>query len=381
MRLELSKRTAIALTVALIVVGCAWSWNSLTNLPWHLGLLDDEPSLSETRLLLTSDDLQQFQPDVVIANAYPPRVDPPVISVEEASRKIDDSELVLGVQINGEAIAIPVNMLTGPSRTIINLEVDGIPLAITWCELCHHGVVFRREVGERVLTFQVSGMLWHESLVMRDVETESLWAQSLGKSMAGTLKGTLLAIEPSQLLSWKNWKRAVPHTQAIVMERTRTDLTTDYYHRRGEELFVIGAEQNQQARHWPYQLLKASRGINDRLDGAPVWLTMESDGCGVNLFSRIAASRELTIVLRQDEWFDEETWSTWDPSSGKALSGPLAGTQLKRLPCQVSLETAWFAFHAESSSDFFAPENFVEASEVLGDWNDDGDDASNLFDQ
>jgi len=43
-----------------------------------------------------------------------------------------DNELVLGLELNGEARAYPINMLTGPSREIINDTLGGIPIAATW---------------------------------------------------------------------------------------------------------------------------------------------------------------------------------------------------------------------------------------------------------
>jgi len=41
-------------------------------------------------------------------------------------------DLVLGVEINGEARAYPINMLTGPKREIINDKLGGRAIAATW---------------------------------------------------------------------------------------------------------------------------------------------------------------------------------------------------------------------------------------------------------
>ena len=48
--------------------------------------------------------------------------------------------------------------------------------------------MYARKVGDQVLTLQVSGKLWNRSLVIRDIETESLWSHILGKCMDGDLK-------------------------------------------------------------------------------------------------------------------------------------------------------------------------------------------------
>jgi len=45
---------------------------------------------------------------------------------------VDDDELVIGVVIDGEARAYPINQLTGPDREIINDELAGTAIAATW---------------------------------------------------------------------------------------------------------------------------------------------------------------------------------------------------------------------------------------------------------
>ena len=56
--------------------------------------------------------------------------DPKIIPASEA--QISDNELVIGVEIDGQARAYPINQLTGPSREIINDELAGTAIAATW---------------------------------------------------------------------------------------------------------------------------------------------------------------------------------------------------------------------------------------------------------
>lgn len=58
--------------------------------------------------------------------------DAPVISASEVNKEVYDKELVLGVVVNGEARAYPINMLTGPSREIINDTLGGRAIAASW---------------------------------------------------------------------------------------------------------------------------------------------------------------------------------------------------------------------------------------------------------
>ena len=80
-------------------------------------------------------DLQdgEFHPQVVVKHPIRPIVDAPVIAARDVTDEVvTNSELVLGVVVNGEPRAYPINMLTGPSREIINDELGGRAIAATW---------------------------------------------------------------------------------------------------------------------------------------------------------------------------------------------------------------------------------------------------------
>ena len=73
----------------------------------------------------------EFKPRVLMK----PRraiVDANYLKAGEVTDQVTDNELVLGMEIKGKARAYPINMLTGPSREIINEVMDGTPYAATW---------------------------------------------------------------------------------------------------------------------------------------------------------------------------------------------------------------------------------------------------------
>jgi len=74
----------------------------------------------------------QFAPQVVIPRAFPAIKNAPVVSAAEAAKSVAESELVLGVVVEGKARAYPINMLTGPQREIINDKLAGRAIAATW---------------------------------------------------------------------------------------------------------------------------------------------------------------------------------------------------------------------------------------------------------
>ena len=82
--------------------------------------------------------------------------------------------------------------------------------------------MYAAEINEHKerLVFQVSGKLWQRSLVMRDLQTGSLWAHLLGECMEGPLKGKTLTPIPAAITSWKEWKTAHPNTTVLSLKRS-----------------------------------------------------------------------------------------------------------------------------------------------------------------
>jgi hypothetical protein len=79
-------------------------------------------------------------------------------------------------------------------------------------------VVYARRVGERELTFIVSGMLWRDSLIMMDRETETLWSHVTGEALQGPLKERRLEAVPAVHTTWKKWFAAHPDTLVLAKD-------------------------------------------------------------------------------------------------------------------------------------------------------------------
>jgi len=63
-------------------------------------------------------------------DGIPAILDPQFVSGAEAAEQMLDSERVLGVSINGDHRAYPLNQLS--RHEIVNDEVGGVPVAVTW---------------------------------------------------------------------------------------------------------------------------------------------------------------------------------------------------------------------------------------------------------
>lgn len=148
--------------------------------------------------------------------------DPGFIPVAEETR-IAEREPVITLEIEGEIPrAYPIRYLTW--HEIVNDEVGGIPVAVTFCPLCNSGITFDRRTEAGVLSFGVSGKLRNSDMVMYDRETESWWQQAIGEAIVGDLTGTELQSLPSWMESWADFKARNP--DGLVM--TEPGFPRDY---------------------------------------------------------------------------------------------------------------------------------------------------------
>jgi len=118
----------------------------------------------------------------------------------------------------------PYNILTW--HEIVNDELDGKPVAVTFCPLCGSALVFDRTLPSgTVSTFGVSGSLLESNMIMYDRTTENLWQQSTGKVLAGSLYPAELTRVPFQLLMLGEIRKNYPN--AIVLSE-KTGHNRDY---------------------------------------------------------------------------------------------------------------------------------------------------------
>lgn len=138
-----------------------------------------------------------------------PALDDPEFIAAGAETGIGGREPVITVELGGaRPRAYPIRYLTW--HEIVNDEVAGVPIAVTFCPLCNSGITFDRRVGGRVLSFGVSGKLRNSDMVMYDRQTESWWQQAVGEAIVGELTGMTLTSLPTWMESWDQFKARNP---------------------------------------------------------------------------------------------------------------------------------------------------------------------------
>ena len=74
---------------------------------------------------------REFNPRRVVPE-FPPITEVKTLKAKDVKDDVTDAELVLGVVVGGVARAYPINMLTRPTREIINDVLGGRAIAATW---------------------------------------------------------------------------------------------------------------------------------------------------------------------------------------------------------------------------------------------------------
>ncbi|MEV2278096.1 DUF3179 domain-containing protein [Nocardiopsis sp. NPDC049922] len=285
---------------------------------------------------------------------------------------LEDSDPVLGVSVEGEERAYPVRILIW--HEIVNDTVADVPVAVTYCPLCDSALAFDRRVGDRILDFGVSGMLYNSDLVMFDRQTHSLWPQIEGRAVAGTLTGTELDRVSVAVVSWDQWRDAHPdgavlsldtgherdygHNPYVGYDDPDTDpflLDTDADPRLPAKARVIGIGSEDAALAVPVDHALESGVVETEVDGEPVtvWArpgtTSALDAAVIaegretavtGVFRPRLDGRDLTFAADGDGFTDHQTGSRWN-ILGHAVDGELAG---ERLTPVDHLDTFWFAW-------------------------------------
>jgi hypothetical protein len=143
-----------------------------------------------------------------------PSIDEPKFATVKSVTDLADTEPVIGLSINGKAKAYPLRILIW--HEIVNDELAGVPVTVTYCPLCNSAIVFDRRVNGQVLDFGTTGKLRNSDLVMYDRQTESWWQQFIGTGIAGEMTGTELKSIPARLEAFALFKKRYPEGLVLV---------------------------------------------------------------------------------------------------------------------------------------------------------------------
>ena len=332
-----------------------------------------------------------FPPPLISPSAIVPVLGPDVIPAIDDPQFVDADEVefmqpneaVVVAEVDSDVRAYPVQVLVW--HEIVNDEIGGVPVSVTYCPLCNSALAFDRRVGERVLDFGTSGSLYQSALVMYDRQTESLWAHFTGEGVVGHYAGARLEPIPVQTLSFEQFNARYP--DGLVLSRD-TGVSRDYgtnpYIGYDEESSgpisgffqgevdprlepkarVVGIVRNGDAYAATLEPDETSSvhevdigdetlvifhrpGLASALDRASVAAGREVGQTGV-FVPRSADGESLTFSADANGFVDDQTGSTWTVT-GEAVSGPLAGERLEPVGHLNTFWFAWSGYHPDTA--------------------------------
>jgi hypothetical protein len=279
--------------------------------------------------------------------------------------KVDSDDRVLAVKLGQEARAYPIR--TMGYHHIVNDTVGGVPIAVTYCTLCHTGLVWSRVIDGKVLHFRLAGIN-NGNALLRDEETSSIWQQSTGEAIFGPLKGRHLEMIRSDELSFALWRSEQP--QGLVLKpdapyeaeydpkdweshiaKTRTVVDTKSSG-IGPHQLMLGVTVNGQSKAYPIETVLSAKMIQDRIEASPVVVLVGPDGASIRAFEvgTDAEGSALRFAPGEGEaaMRDAQTGSAWN-FQGCAVEGSLVGRCLKAIDAHKDYWFDWMNHHPASA--------------------------------
>jgi hypothetical protein len=334
----------LLIVIFLLIVGCSeviedgpmedFS-NSNVNKDFYVEIpMEEVSSDSKEKIMVTDSGVKYLvHPDKILSGGPPmdgiPSIDnPKYVSVQEADKWIEDNELVLALNYNGVERVYPLQIMVW--HEIVNDNVAGDPILITYCPLCGSGIAFERKIevnGERKeVEFGTSGKLYNSNLVMYDRETQTYWTQIGGKAIVGKLTGQELVGISIDTVVWRDWKESHLDSEVLSQDTGHSrNYGKDPYGNYYENSFLFFPVENENNIIHPktvihgievdgiYKAYKEEdlikfEEIEDDLNG--VKIKIKRDESGIVSITKIETGIE--IVKERDFWF---AWYAFHPNT------------------------------------------------------------------
>ena len=309
-----------------------------------------------------------------------PAIDnPQFVTQRDADEWLDEREPVIVVAVDGKARAYPIQILM--FHEIVNDEVNGKPLSVTFCPLCNASIVFERNLNGTLLDFGTTGRLRKSDLIMYDRQSESWWQQFTGTAIVGKHAGVVLDRYPANIVAYRDYKSAYPAGDVLSRETghrrpygrnpyrgydsisDQPFLFSDPVDPRLPPMeYVLNISIGDVHRLYPFSGFHDTPLINDEINAEPV-VVLSRDGTysaldgesiagsrlipSASAFSRKLDEQILNFSLVNGRIVDDQTGSSWG-LLGFATDGPLTGRSLNSVPSGIHFAFAWLAFNPDS---------------------------------
>ena len=289
-----------------------------------------------------------------------PSVDDPQFSDPSEVNPLFYEDMVLGIEYEGEFRAYPIDMLNW--HEIVNDNVNGLPVAITYCPLTGTGIGWVRKLGSAHITFGVSGLLYNTNLMPYDRRTQSTWSQQKLECVNGHLVGekpetiTLIATK------FSTWKASFPDSRIMNantgFDRRYSEYPYGFYRTDHDLLFfpvdpldkrlaakeeVLGVLMEDGTKAYRFsQSADSTEVIQDQIGEIDVVVVRSNDQQYLVVFLNPDRIEFAPVQDGLPAIMTDEAGNAYD-LVGRAISGPDQG---KRLEIPVAMMGYWFSWGA-----------------------------------
>ncbi len=135
-------------------------------------------------------------------------------AAEATPQDASPDDAVFAFEVAGASKAYPLKFLR--FYDIINDECGGAPVVVVYNGIGGATTVFSRKLGDKVLRFGSSGLLFRSANVLFDDASRSLWSGLSGEALSGDRVGAALSCFPSVVTRLSIWQKAHPDTLLMV---------------------------------------------------------------------------------------------------------------------------------------------------------------------
>jgi hypothetical protein len=283
---------------------------------------------------------------------YQPTV---LLMADSTANKVGLDKLVLGIEMNGQAKAYPIQYIGYHHQ--VRDTLGGEPVMVTYCTVCRTGRVFSPKVNGKPEDFRLVGMD-HFNAMFEDATTKTWWRQVTGEAVAGPLKGAQLPELHATQTSLREWFALYPNSLVMQADSTFSEEygymdSYDFGPERGkltrtdtlswqEKSWVVGLAIGNASKAFDWNRLKQERVINDQVGEQPVVIALADDGKSFFAFERPDAAA--IFSLKNDTLFNgEKSWNLL----GKATEP--AEQDLKKITAYQEFWHSWMTFHPHTT--------------------------------
>ncbi len=231
-----------------------------------------------------------------------------LIMAKTSENKVDSNRLVIGVTLNEQSKAYPIQYIGYHHH--VQDTLAGKPILVTYCTVCRTGRVYEPIINGKHETFRLVGMD-HFNAMIEDATTKSWWRQATGEAITGKLKGTTLPELMSTQTSLAKWIELYPQTLIMQADpsfvkqydtsfrfesgKSKSKLTGTDSLSWKKKSWVIGIQPGKETKVYDWNKFKESRIIHDTLNHLPVLVILSKDQISFFAFELPADDAIFTI--------------------------------------------------------------------------------------